>query len=127
VTGNIFTVRSKDLEFEKYLLEIINSKMIEFFWKIMFTDFKNAFPQVSIFSLNTIPIKENPSKNIFEEIIKNVDYLLHLNHEKDEVKLQMNIEKIEGKIDYCEERINQIVYQLYGLTEEEIRIVEGNQ
>jgi copper chaperone CopZ len=28
------------------------------------------------------------------------------------------------KIDYCESRINEIVYELYGLTEEEIKIVE---
>jgi hypothetical protein len=31
---------------------------------------------------------------------------------------------MESRIDYCEERINQIVYELYGLTDEEIRLVE---
>lgn len=124
VTGNIFTVKSKDLEFEKYLLAIINSKMIEYFWKIMFADFKNSFPQVSIFSLNSIPIKENPDNNIFKEIIINVDRLLQLNEEKAETKLQTKINQLQSKIDYCEGRINEIVYQLYGLTEEEIKIVE---
>jgi hypothetical protein len=39
-------------------------------------------------------------------------------------KLQTKISQIESKIDYCENRINQIVYQLYDLTEEEIKIVE---
>jgi len=124
VTGNIFTVKSKDLEFEKYLLAIINSKMIEYFWKIMFADFKNSFPQVSIFSLNSIPIKENPDNNIFKEIIINIDRLLQLNEEKAETKLQTKINQLQSKIDYCEGRINEIVYQLYGLTEEEIKIVE---
>ena len=33
--------------------------------------------------------------------------------------------KWRSKIDYCENRINHIVYQLYDLTEEEIKIVEG--
>lgn len=31
----------------------------------------------------------------------------------------------QNKIDYCENRINQLVYQLYELTEEEIKIIEG--
>lgn len=30
-----------------------------------------------------------------------------------------------NKIDYSESRINEIVYQLYDLTEDEIKIVEG--
>lgn len=125
VTGNIFTVRSKNLEFEKYLLAIINSKMVEYYWKIMFTDFKNSFPQVSIFSLNSIPIKENPDNVLFKEIINQVDQLLLLNQEKAETKLETKISQIESKIDYCENRINEIVYQLYGLTDDEIKIVEG--
>lgn len=33
--------------------------------------------------------------------------------------------QIENKIGYCENRINQIVYSLYELTEEQIKIVEG--
>ena len=33
----------------------------------------------------------------------------------------------KNNLDWCEERINRIVYQLYGLTEEEIRIVMGSK
>lgn len=125
VTGNIFTVRSKDLEFEKYILAIINSKMIDYYWKIMFADFKNSFPQVSIFSLNSIPIKKNPNSIKFNEIIKLVDQLLKLNEGKQTTKLQSKIEQIQSRIDYCEDKIDRAVYELYGLTEEEIGIVEG--
>ena len=32
---------------------------------------------------------------------------------------------IHQTLKYCEEQINQKVYELYGLTEEEIKIVEG--
>lgn len=127
VTGNVFTIMSKSFEFEKYILAVINSKLIQYFWFIMFSDFKNSFPQVTIFSLNFIPIKENPKDNEFKEIIKLVDQLLHLNKEKQEVKLQSRLEQIQSKIDYCESRIDQLVYQLYGLTEEEIKIVESEK
>jgi uncharacterized protein Yka (UPF0111/DUF47 family) len=60
-----------------------------------------------------------------DEIIKLVDQLLNLNEEKSQTKLQTQISQIENKIDYCENRINEIVYLLYGLSEEEIAIIEG--
>ncbi len=56
VTGNIFTIMTRDLNLEKYILGIINSKAVYFYWKVMFTDFKNSFPQVTLFSLGQIPI-----------------------------------------------------------------------
>jgi type I restriction-modification system DNA methylase subunit len=124
VTGNIFTIKSKSLEFEKYLVGIINSRIIEYYWKIMFADFKATFPQVTIFSLNSIPVKTNPDKKYYDEIIKLVDQLLKLNEEIREIKLQTKINQLQSKIDYCEDRINEIVYQLYGLAKEEIKIVE---
>jgi transcription termination factor NusB len=36
-----------------------------------------------------------------------------------------NLQQIENKILYCEDKINEIIYQLYGLTENEIKIIEG--
>jgi hypothetical protein len=35
-------------------------------------------------------------------------------------------ERLQAKCDYLDGEIDRLVYQLYGLTEEEIRIVEGN-
>jgi hypothetical protein len=36
-----------------------------------------------------------------------------------------NIEQIKQRIAYNEDKINSIVYGLYGLTEDEIKLVEG--
>ncbi len=41
------------------------------------------------------------------------------------IKLETKLNSIQSKIDYSEEKINTIVYQLYELTEEEIKIIEG--
>ena len=40
-------------------------------------------------------------------------------------RLETKVSYLKSKIDYCESRINEIVYQLYELTEDEIKIVEG--
>ncbi len=125
VTGNIFTIRNDDLKKEKVILAIINSKLIEWYWQIMFSDFKNSFPQVTGFSLESIPIKKlegaNPLNN---EIVILVDTILSLNKEKQESNLPEKLEQLQHRINYTDNKINKLVYELYGLTEEEIDIVE---
>lgn len=81
VTGNIFTIRGADLEDEFYLLGVINSRLTEFFWQTMFADFKTSFPQVTVFSLEQLPIKKiNPkSKKELEQkksLVANVKSML---------------------------------------------------
>jgi hypothetical protein len=50
------------------------------------------------------------------ELNKLVDQLLKLNDEKAGSKLQTKTNQLQDKIDYCENRINEIVNQLYSLT-----------
>lgn len=54
-----------------------------------------------------------------------VNQILQLNKEKSATKLQSSLAQIQGKIDYCEGRVDELVYELYGLTEEERKVVEG--
>ena len=75
--------------------------------------------------LDQLPIVITNEKNQ-TEIVKLVDQLLSLNKELSEVKLETKKEQIQSKIDYCENRINEIVYQLYNLTEDEIKIIESD-
>jgi len=111
-------------------LGVINSKVSQFFMKqLCFDNSSGAFIKARIFHYQQLPIKtinvKTEEKEKHDEIVKLVDQLLTLNHEKSETKLPSKISQIESKIDYCEDRINEIVYKLYGLTEEEIAIIEG--
>jgi hypothetical protein len=51
---------------------------------------------------------------------------LQLNKDLQVATLESKKEQIKTKIDYHEDKINELVYALYELTEEEIKIVEGN-
>jgi hypothetical protein len=78
VTGNIFTVRAKSLRDELHLLGIINSRLTDFFWRTMFADFKTSFPQVTIASLEQLPIKMAGPKSkkeaaLSRQLVKNVE------------------------------------------------------
>ena len=78
----------------------------------MFSDFKTTFPQVTIFSLNQIPVPDinNDLWLKLNGLVSEILILKSSNHFAD-----TSIQK--GEID-------QIVYQLYDLTQEEIKIVE---
>ena len=64
-------------------------------------------------------------KDFYDEVIKLINQLLKLNEEKQQQTLQSKLDQIENRIDYCEQRINDIVYELYGLTKEEIALIEN--
>lgn len=117
-------MKSKDIGI-KYLLGLINSKLISFYHTNTSANaFKGVFPKVLLQDLRTLPIAKAESK-IQNEMEKHVNQLLQLNQQKADATLATKVSQLQGKIDYCEERINELVYELYELTPEEIKIVEG--
>jgi predicted type IV restriction endonuclease len=133
VPANIFTLntiynvylRERNSANPKFFLGIINSNVTRYFWKKNNSDEKKTFPKIKKEAILSIPVPEIKDKSLHDEIVKLVDQLLKLNEEIREQKLETKRNLIQRKIDYCESRINEIVYELYGLTEDEIKIVEG--
>ena len=115
----------------KYLLGYINSNLANWYMKIIALNLtQGAFTKVRTNQLGRLPIPTIDPKNkteqlLHDEIVKNVDILLKLNEELPTIKLQTKIEEVQSRIERAEANINQAVYKLYGLTEEEIGIVEG--
>ncbi|MEI7501184.1 MAG: hypothetical protein WCK84_12145 [Bacteroidota bacterium] len=71
-------------------------------------------------------IESNPSEtSLHAAIITNVDLMLQLNKYLEAATLPDQKDKIKARIGYTDDKINGMVYQLYGLTEEEIMIVEN--
>ena len=109
----------------KSILAVLNSILIGWYFRMKFQiSNDDTFPQIMIRDILQFPIPNIDKKND-TEMNKLVEQLLKLNEEIQTVTLDSRRQQIQGKIDYCENRINEIVYQLYGLTEEEIKIVEG--
>jgi hypothetical protein len=108
----------------KYFLGIINSRLLNWYYQNINPEKGEALAEVKKTNIAQLPIKIAATK-IQHKIVELVDHLLQLNKEKPETKLQTDLSRIETKITYCEDKINSLVYELYGLTEEEIKIVEG--
>jgi type I restriction-modification system DNA methylase subunit len=108
---------------DKVLLAILNSNIGWYLISKYCTQIQNGYQLIYKY-FEKLPIAKADSKNQ-KEIEKLVNQLLQLNQQKAETKLATQVSQLQGKIEYCEERINEIVYSLYELTEDEIKIVEG--
>jgi len=94
--------------------------LVRFFWIKQFFDNKETFPKIKKQPLEAIPIK-NIGLGAQASFITIVDRILSIT--KDDDYLQSPAKQVQVK--NYEKQIDQMVYDLYGLTEEEIKIVEG--
>jgi hypothetical protein len=105
---------------------VINSKLVRYFWQILFTDFKGSFPQVTLFSIAKIPVPQNRQSLLqYHQISSLVDRMLDLHKQRAAAKTPHEQTALDRQITATDARIDRLVYDLYGLTEEEIRLVEG--
>ena len=102
-----------DSNFElKFLLSLFNSKFLRFLYKLMVQEEGRVFAQVKTVVLKELPIKEIPVE-AQQPFINKVNEILTLKKEKP----QADTSSLENDIDV-------MVYELYGLSDEEIGIVE---
>ncbi|WP_131140791.1 DUF7149 domain-containing protein [Helicobacter pylori] len=103
----------KELEHAKFLVGLLNSRLLD--WLFRKTSTNN---HVNLYELETLPIPQITEKNqeLADKIIALVDKILQVK-EKDP---KANTQRLEKEIDA-------LVYQLYHLTDEEIKIIENGQ
>ncbi|SMD43051.1 Type I restriction-modification system methyltransferase subunit [Aquiflexum balticum DSM 16537] len=164
----------------KYILGILNSRLMAFYFRYKNNEFDNLFPKIRVGEFKELPIKKIPSDNqislssLVSILLENGKIFTRFstafqNHilakfpieklttklqnwpsldfkgflgelKKAKVKLSLSEEAewmayfheqkakaqaLQSDITRLDREIDKLVYELYGLTEEEIRIVEG--
>ena len=104
----------------KYLLAVLNSKLIEWYYKKSTVPKAGGFFIYKVMYLKSIPVKIG-SKSEQKKFIDIVNKILSITQSEDYLE---NPQK-RAKVKEYECQIDQLVYKLYGLTDEEIKIVEG--
>ncbi len=96
-----------------YLLGILNSKLMNFLYKDLVNEEARIFPEVKPIQLSKLPIAIGTAiqQTLLEKIVNKIVTAKQSNPNADTTIL--------------EQQIDQLVYELYGLTEAEIKIVEG--
>ena len=59
------------------------------------------------------------------EIVKNVELHMQINKELQTATMPNRIKQVRTRIGYCEERINELFYGVYGLKEEEWKVLKN--
>jgi len=108
----------------QYVLGLFNSKLLNYYYSKLADESGRAFAQVKTVNIKRLPYAEGSDEEQ-EHVAKQVDLLLQLNAELGKTASSGRREQIRSKIAYIEDKINSIVYRLYGLTESEIAMVEG--
>ncbi len=99
----------------KYILALINSRLLDYYHYLINPEKGEALAEVKKENLEKLPIKiiSEKQQKPFIEIVKQI--------------LEKKRENSEADTEELEKKIDEMVYELYGLTEEEIGIIEGRE
>ncbi len=116
----------------KFIVGIINSSLMNFYHSYKYLDLtKNLFQKILIQNCKRFPIPQinlsnESQKNHYKKLIQFVDQILESKKQLAKAKTESEKEYLEKKCSIIDKQIDQLVYELYGLTEEEIKIVEDS-
>ncbi|RJP84161.1 MAG: restriction endonuclease subunit M [Desulfobacteraceae bacterium] len=129
--NNIYNIKLKNSNYShNYLLGIINSKLMIYVYQQIVPEKGRTFAEIKKVNLVKLPIRKldfNKSEDISfnEKLIEIVASMLKL-HKKFTASNSPQEKMIfKRQIEVTDHQIDQLVYQLYGLTDEEIRMVES--
>ena len=120
-----FIIPSED----KVLLGIMNSNLGWYLISNLCTEIKNGYQLIwdyfKKFPIKKIDEQNKSEKSLHDEIVQLVETMLQLQQQKQAATLPNQQQQLEQRISYTDTKINEKVYTLYGLTAEEIKLVEG--
>ena len=126
---NLYTIvtRSDGMNL-RFILALINSKLLNWYYQNVVNPEKGeALAQVKRGHIAVLPIVNLTNKNqsISYTLIIIVDQILEAKKQLQQAKTESDKTYLERKCETLDKQIDELVYSLYGLTEEEIKIVEG--
>ena len=110
---NIIIIKETYCSFIEYFVALLNSRLIKFYYQEISQEGGRVLAQVKPIRIKSIPIPEasDEAKSKIASLVKEAIS-----------KRKMDSNADISKIDY---QIDKLIYQLYGLTEEDIAIIEG--
>jgi hypothetical protein len=86
---------------------------------------KDDFPQVTIQDMLALPFPNLANKGLHSRMVSLVEQMLALHKQLAEAKTPHDKTAIQRQIDATDQQIDRLVYEMYGLTEQDIKIVES--
>ena len=115
---------------DKYLLGILNSSVIYFVMKGIIPELRGGYytlgsVYIETFPIRTINFSDPQDATRHDRMVSLVDQMLSLHKQLHEARTPHEQTSLQRQIEATDGQIDALVYELYGLTEEDIKIVEG--
>ncbi len=109
-----------------FLLGILNSRLTTYFLKKTSSAFRGGYIALNRQYIKDIALPEVKGKSpAHDRIVALVEKMLDLHRQRALVKTPHEQTALDRQITATDCQIDRLVYDLYGLTEEEIKLVEG--
>jgi len=110
----------------KYLLGILNSKLVRALWTGRFYDQRQTFPKIKGTYLKELPITYvSADRAGHDKLVGLVDKMMALTPKLRDATSESERAALQNAVTTTDAQIDHVVYELYELTDEEIKIVEG--
>ena len=130
VTTGGYGITLEGIKNYAYLCGLLNSRLLDFYFKRVTTTFRSGY-----FAANKQYIEQLPIRTIdftdpadvarHDRMVGLVERMLELHRQLSVAKTPQSKRLLQQQIDLTDQAIDALVYELYGLTEEEIAIIEG--
>ncbi len=113
---------------DKYLLGLLNSKLMTFVYQSISSTYRGGYLRFIYQYLAQLPIRaidfDNPADVAMQDkIVELVDTMLDLHKQAGLTLVQRGV--VKQRIEAVDREIDELVYRLYGLSGDEVAVVEG--
>jgi hypothetical protein len=128
-SGYGITLKPVVAESPKYLLGLLNSQVVDFYLKNVSTTLRGGYFRyftqfVEQLPIRTIDFSVPDDVGRHDRMVELVERMLTLHKRLAAAKISQEKSIIQHQITATDQQIDRLVYELYGLTNEEIQIVE---
>ncbi len=125
----ITLISDKNISYH-YLLGLLNSRLMDFYLKTISTQFRGGYialnrQYISQLPIRTIDFDDSADQARHDRMVAMVENMLAWNQQLAAPKSPQEITVLQRQIAATDRLIDELVYELYGVTEAEIRLVEG--
>lgn len=113
----------------RYVLALFNSKLLNFYYVNFLKSSKKVFSEIQARQVEQLPfpslnLTAPPDKALHDQIVQKVGAMLGAKKHLAKAKTDKDKTYYENKCAALDRQTDRLVYELYGLTEEEIQILE---
>ena len=129
-TLNLINDDNNSSKLLQYILGILNSKLFEYLYHWKLDEVGKVYPQIKKVNIEWLPIRKinfenSEEKSQYDQMVSLVNQMLTMNKKLAEAKTPQAKEILQRQMEATDKQIDQLVYELYDLTDEEIKIVES--